>query len=60
MKGGTNERTNGQTDELTNGRTNESPPVFYRTSSSSGPLPKKGTKGHGDERPYEKGEMGTR
>ena len=23
------------------GRTNESPPVFYRTSSPSGPLPKK-------------------
>ena len=25
----------------TNGRTNVSPPVFYRTSSPSGPLPKK-------------------
>ena len=41
MKGGTNkrtdERTNGQTDE----RTNESPPVFYRTLSPSGSLPKK-------------------
>ena len=24
-----------------NGHTNESPPVFYRTSSPSGPLPKK-------------------
>ena len=29
-------------DARTNGRTNESPPVFYRTSSPSGPLPKKG------------------
>ena len=37
MKGGTNERTDERTDE----RTNESPPVFYRTSSPSGPLPKK-------------------
>ena len=27
-------------DEQTNGRTNESPPVFYRTSSPLGPLPK--------------------
>ena len=26
-------------DARTNGRTNESPPVFYRTSSPSGPLP---------------------
>ena len=31
--------THGRTD----GRTNESPPVFYRTSSPSGPLPKKET-----------------
>ena len=30
--------TNGMTD----GRTNKSPPMFYRTSSPSGPLPKKG------------------
>ena len=30
-------QTDGQTDE----RTNESPPVFYRTLSPSGPLPKK-------------------
>ena len=30
-------RTDGRTDE----RTNESPPVFYRTLSPSGPLPKK-------------------
>ena len=30
-RGGTNKRTNGQT--------NESPPVFYRTLSPSGPLP---------------------
>ena len=37
MKGGTNKRTN----EWTDGRTNESPPVFYRTSSPSGPLPKR-------------------
>ena len=28
-------------DARTNGQTNESPPVFYRTSSPSGPLPKK-------------------
>ena len=34
---GGDERTNKRTD----GRTNESPPVFYRTSSPSGPLPKK-------------------
>ena len=33
VKGG----TNGRTDV----RTNKSPPVFYRTSSPSGPLPKK-------------------
>ena len=33
MKGGTNRRTDV--------RTNESPPVFYRTSSPLGPLPKK-------------------
>ena len=33
-------RTNEQTNERTDGRTNESPPVFYRTSSPSGPLPK--------------------
>ena len=35
--------TNGRTD----GRTNESPPVFYRTSSPSEPLPKKGKKKRG-------------
>ena len=29
-------------DERTDGMTNESPPVFYRTSSPSGPLPNKG------------------
>ena len=28
-----------QTDKGTDGMTNESPPVFYRTSSPSGPLP---------------------
>ena len=28
-------------DGLMDGRMNESPPVFYRTSSPSGPLPKK-------------------
>ena len=33
--GGTDERTN----ERMDGRTNESPPVFYRTLSPSGPLP---------------------
>merc|ERR1711911_337651 len=32
---GGDERTNGRT----NGMTNESPPVFHRTSSPSGPLP---------------------
>ena len=31
----------GGTHERTNERTNKSPPVFYRTSSPSGPLPKK-------------------
>ena len=31
----------GGTDKRTNEQTNESPPVFYRTSSPSGPLPKK-------------------
>ena len=31
----------GGMNERTDGRTNESPPVFYRTSSPSGPLPKK-------------------
>ena len=35
--GQTNERKNGRTDK----QTNESPPVFYRTSSPLGPLPKK-------------------
>ena len=30
----------GLTNERTDGRTNESPPVFYRTSSPLGPLPK--------------------
>ena len=44
MKGGTNEQTNGQTD----GGTNESPPVFYRTWSPSGPLPKKRNKSSKD------------
>ena len=33
-EGGTNKRTNGQTNERKS-------PVFYRTSSPSGPLPKK-------------------
>ena len=33
--GGTDERTDGRT----NKQTNKSPPVFYRTSSPSGPLP---------------------
>ena len=31
----------GRMDGRTNERTNESPPVFYRTSSPSGPRPKK-------------------
>ena len=36
------ERTwGGRTEWRTDGRTNEGPPVFYRTSSPSGPLPKK-------------------
>ena len=35
--GGRNKRTN----EQTNKRKNKSPPVFYRTSSPLGPLPKK-------------------
>ena len=38
------ERTGGgeaQTNEQTNKRMDKSPPAFYRTSSSSGPLPKK-------------------
>ena len=30
----------GRTNKRINERTNESPPVFYRTSSPSGPLPK--------------------
>ena len=34
------DRLVGGTDKQTNKRTNESPPVFYRTSSLSGPLPK--------------------
>ena len=42
MKGGTNGRTDG--------RTNESPPVFYRTSSPLGPLPKKRKKGRKEGR----------
>ena len=33
------ERTNGRMDGRTDGMTNKSPPVFYRTSSPSGPLP---------------------
>ena len=33
--------TDGQTDKRMNERTNESPPVFYRTSSPLGLLPKK-------------------
>ena len=37
-RGQTEKRTN----ERTNERTNKSPPVFYRTSSPLGPLPKKG------------------
>ena len=32
----------GGTNKRTNKRTNESPPVFYRTLSPSGPLPKRG------------------
>ena len=32
-------RTNERTNERTHERTNESPPVFYRTSFPSGPLP---------------------
>ena len=39
--GRTDERMNERTDKRTNERMNESPPVFYRTSSPSGPLPKK-------------------
>ena len=35
------ERTKEQNDGWTDERTNKSPPVFYRTSSPSGPLPKK-------------------
>ena len=31
----------GLTDGRTDGRMNKSPPVFYKTSSPSGPLPKK-------------------
>merc|ERR1711911_250311 len=34
-------REPGGTDGRNDGRTNKSPPVFYRTSSPSGPLPKK-------------------
>ena len=34
---------NERTDRRMDGRTNESPPVFYSTSSPSGPLPKKAT-----------------
>ena len=34
-------------DERNDGRTNESPPVFYRTSSPSGPLPKRVYMRHG-------------
>ena len=34
----------GRTNERTDGQTNKSPPVFYRTSSPSGPLPKKRTR----------------
>ena len=37
----TNERTNERTNKQTDERTNKSPPVFYRTSSPLGPLPKK-------------------
>ena len=33
----------GQPNDRTNGRTNKSPPVFYKTSSPSGPLPKNTT-----------------
>ena len=36
----TNRRTNRQMYGWIDGRTNESPPVFYRISSPSGPLPK--------------------
>ena len=35
------EQMNGQMDDWTNRMTNKSPPVFYRTLSPSGPLPKK-------------------
>ena len=35
------ERTDKQTNERMNEQTNQSPPVFYRTSSPLGPLPKK-------------------
>ena len=38
--GGIDRWTDGRNDEQTDGMTNESPPVFYRTSSPSGPLPK--------------------
>ena len=33
--------TKGRNDKQTDGWTNKSPPVFYRASSPSGPLPKK-------------------
>merc|ERR1711911_198216 len=37
---GSNQTTcNGQTEGRTDGRTNESPPVFYKTLSPSGPVP---------------------
>ena len=43
--GGTDGRTDVRTDVRTDGRTDgQIPPVFYRTSSPSGPLPKKGRK----------------
>ena len=42
-QGGTDGRTDGQTDERTGGQIL---PVFYRTSSPSGPLPKKQTPKH--------------
>ena len=51
MEGG----TNGRTDERTNEQTNESPPVFYRTLSPLGPLPKNETmKGETKEKKKER------
>ena len=42
LEGGGDGRTDVRTDVRTDGRTDgQIPPVFYRTSSPSGPLPKK-------------------